>query len=45
VARRLCGVHAQVLSLADLILWARVRGHRPDALAGALWDERSLVRT
>lgn len=45
VARRLCGVHAQVLSSADLILWARVRGHRPDALGDALWEERSLVKT
>lgn len=45
VARRLCGLHAQVLSAADLILWARVRGHRPGALHTALWDERSLVET
>jgi uncharacterized protein YcaQ len=34
-----------VLSSADLILWARVRGHRADALSTALWDERSLVKT
>lgn len=45
VARRLCGVHAQVLSSADLILWARVRGHRPDAIGEALWEKRSLVKT
>ena len=45
VARRLCGLHAQVLSSADLILWARVRGHRSDALESALWEERSLVKT
>jgi hypothetical protein len=45
VARRLCGVHAQVTSSADLILWARVRGHAPGDLARLLWDERALVRT
>jgi hypothetical protein len=45
VARRLCGVHAQVLSSADLILWARVSGYRPNTLGKALWEEGSLVKT
>ena len=45
VARRLCGVHAQMLPSADLILWARVRGYRPGALETLLWKERSLVKT
>jgi hypothetical protein len=45
VVRRLCGVHAQVLSSADLILWTRVRGYRPETLETALWQERSLVKT
>ena len=45
VARRLCGLHAQVMSSADLSLWARVRGHGADDLARALWDERTLVKT
>lgn len=45
VAQRLCGLHAQVMSSADLSLWARVRAHRPDALSHALWEERSLAKT
>jgi hypothetical protein len=45
VARRVCGLHAQVLSSADLQLWNRVRGHRPGDLDRALWEERSLVKT
>ena len=45
VARRLCGLHAQVLSAADLQLWARVRDHGRDDLARALWEDRVLVKT
>lgn len=45
VARRLCGVHAQVTSSADLILWARVSRHAVGDLGRALWDERTLART
>jgi Winged helix DNA-binding domain len=45
VARRLCGVHAQVTSSADLILWARVRGHAAGDFARLVWEERTLVRT
>jgi hypothetical protein len=45
VARRICGVHAQVTSSADLILRARVRGHALGDLERLLWHERSLVRT
>jgi hypothetical protein len=45
VARRLCGLHAQVMSSADLSLWARVRGLGADDLSRALWDERTLVKT
>ena len=45
VARRLCGLHAQVLSAADLQLWSRVRDHGRDDLARALWEERTLVKT
>jgi hypothetical protein len=44
-ARRLCGVHAQVMSSADLILWARVEGHEAGALARLLLEKRSLVKT
>jgi len=45
VAARIAGVHAQVLSSAELTLWARVEGLAPDAVGHALWDERSLVKT
>jgi hypothetical protein len=45
VARRLGGLHAQVMSSADLQLRARVQGHSPDDLPRALWDERTVVKT
>jgi Winged helix DNA-binding domain len=43
VARRLCGIHAQVASCSRLI--AGVRCAAPPDLDAALWAERSLVRT
>ena len=43
VAGRIAGLHAQVLSSAELTLWARVEGLAPDAVRNALWSERSLV--
>jgi winged helix DNA-binding protein len=45
VAARISGLHAQVMSSAELTLWARVDGLRPDAVRHALWEERSLVKT
>jgi DNA glycosylase AlkZ-like len=45
VAGRIAGVHAQVMSSAELTLWARVEGLAPDAVRRALWSERSLVKT
>jgi uncharacterized protein YcaQ len=45
VARQIGGLHAQVMSSADLSLWTRIRGHRPDDLPRALWEERTLVKT
>ena len=45
VAGRICGLHAQVLSAADLQAWSRVEGHARGDLERALWDERSLVKT
>ncbi len=45
VARRVCGLHAQVQSSAELTLWARVDGLDPGAVTAALWTERTLVRT
>ena len=45
VARELCGVHAQVMSSAELTLHARVDGLAPTAVADALWRDRTLVKT
>jgi uncharacterized protein YcaQ len=45
VVRRICGLHAQVASCAELTLWARVDALGRDVVARALWDERQLVRT
>ena len=45
VARRLCGLHAQVLSATDLQLWARVRDHGREDLGRAFWVDRTLVKT
>jgi hypothetical protein len=44
VAARIAGLHAQVMSSAELTLWARVDGLPPDAVRHALWEERSLVK-
>ncbi|MBO3749064.1 AlkZ family DNA glycosylase [Streptosporangiaceae bacterium NEAU-GS5] len=43
VARRLCGVQAQVASSADLALAVRL-GRRPDT-GPALWESRTLVKS
>jgi hypothetical protein len=45
VAGEICGLHAQVLSSAELSLWARVEQLAPAAVQRALWDEGSLVKT
>ena len=45
VASRLCGLHAQVLSCAELQVWARVDGLDRGAVQRALWQERTLVKT
>ena len=44
VASRLCGLHAQLMSSAELTLWARVEDLEPTDVADALWVERSLVK-
>ena len=44
VVARLCGLHAQLTSSAELTLLARVEGLDPSALRDALWKERSLVK-
>ena len=45
VVDELCGVQAQVMSSAELTLWARLESLDPDAVAAALWEERTLVKT
>ena len=45
VTGRIAGLHAQVLSSAELTLAARVEDLEPDAVRRALWSERSLVKT
>jgi Winged helix DNA-binding domain len=44
VTGRICGLHAQVTSSAELTLSARVDGLDRDAVLKALWEERSLVK-
>src|SRR5438874_8724872 len=45
VAGRLCGLHAQVMSSAELMVWARVEGHARGDVQRALWEERTLIKT
>jgi uncharacterized protein YcaQ len=45
VASRLCGLHAQVMSSAELAVWARVENLDRRAIQRALWDDRTLVKT
>jgi len=45
VASRLCGVHAQLMGSAELTLWARLEGLDREAVATALWEDRTLVKT
>lgn len=45
VAGALCGLHAQLMSSAELTLWARVEQLAADDVATALWEERTLVKT
>src|SRR6266516_3188774 len=45
VASRLCGLHAQVMSSAELSVWARVEDLDRRAVRRALWEDRTLVKT
>src|ERR1051326_7099924 len=45
VASRLCGLHAQVLSSAELTVWARVEKLDRGAVQRALWQGRPPVKT
>lgn len=40
-----CGLHAQLMSSAELSMWARIHDLDPDAVQSALWKDRSLVKT
>jgi uncharacterized protein YcaQ len=44
VVDRLGGLHAQVMSSVDLALWARIERLEQDAVADALWRQRTLVK-
>jgi uncharacterized protein YcaQ len=44
VVSDICGLHAQLMSSAELSLWARIDGLERDALHEALWEQRSLVK-
>ena len=45
VASDVCGIHAQVMTSADLSLGLRVENVTQKDVAAALWAERSLVKT
>jgi hypothetical protein len=45
VAGVLCGAHAQVMAAAELSIGRRVAGATRTDVQGALWEERSLVKT
>jgi hypothetical protein len=40
-----CGIQAQVMSAAELALWARVDGLTPQHVQSALWRDRTLVKS
>nr|WP_157527103.1 winged helix DNA-binding domain-containing protein [Kibdelosporangium sp. MJ126-NF4]CEL13035.1 hypothetical protein [Kibdelosporangium sp. MJ126-NF4]CTQ98721.1 hypothetical protein [Kibdelosporangium sp. MJ126-NF4] len=44
VASTLCGLHAQVMSSAELSVWARTGSLSRDVVADALWKRRTLVK-
>lgn len=41
----ICGLHAQLMSAAELSAWARIQHLAPDAVQNALWQDRSLIKT
>jgi len=44
VAGDICGIHAQLMSSAELSLWARIDGLEREAVQRALWTDRTLVK-
>jgi hypothetical protein len=45
VVRDVCGIHAQVMSSAELAISARVDGVTQQEVRAALWEKRSLAKT
>jgi winged helix DNA-binding protein len=45
VVSAIAGLHAQLMSSAELSLWARVDGLEREVVSSALWEERTLVKT
>jgi hypothetical protein len=45
ICRDVCGVQAQIMSAAQLQLWARNHAITPEAVNDALWKTRSVVKT
>lgn len=41
----ICGLHAQLMSSAEIALWARVEDLGPEAVQRALWEERTLLKS
>jgi hypothetical protein len=44
VVGEICGLHAQLMSSAELSLWARIDGLERDAVHVTLWTHRALVK-
>jgi hypothetical protein len=44
VVGAICGLHAQLMSSAELSLWARIDGLEREALQETLWTQRALVK-
>ncbi len=45
VCADICGAQAQLMSSAQIALWARVRNLTREAIHTALWEKRTLVKT
>jgi hypothetical protein len=45
VTSQLCGLHAQLMSSAELSLWARIEDLKMGVVRSALWEDRTLVKT
>jgi len=45
VVRDVCGIQAQLMSAAEIALWARVQSLRREDVERSLWKERTLVKT